>query len=98
MTIYSQPRRAGKTFAGRGHLITLIHVAKKDLGLDEDTYRSMIEQITGERSLKDLSIDQLNLILSHLKASGFVVKDTPARQLADAVRRTLCWHTGTARV
>jgi phage gp16-like protein len=86
MAIYSSGRVVGKTFTtvNRKRFITLIHVAKKDLGLDEDTFRSVIEQITGERSLKELSIDQLNLVLGRLKASGFVVKPKNGKDLKAA--------------
>jgi len=29
-----------------------IHIAKKELGLDEDTYRDVLERVTGQRSAK----------------------------------------------
>ncbi len=92
MTTYSYGgRRAGKNFASRKQLITLIHVAKNELDLDEDTYRSVVEQVTGQRSLKDLSIDQLNAVLNRLKASGFVVKpkDTSLKQADDGQSRMI---------
>jgi phage gp16-like protein len=93
MTIYSSGRSVGKslTTVNRKRFITLIHVAKKDLGLDEDTYRAVIEQTTGQQSLKELSIDQLNAVLNRLKASGFTVKpkDQSLKQADDGQSRMI---------
>lgn len=55
----------------RQKLIAAIHVAKKQLGLDDDTYRDMLQHVTGQRSAKDLTIDQLSQVMKHLEQSGF---------------------------
>lgn len=36
----------------RSPLLAKIHIARKDLGLDEDTYRAVLIRITGKRSAK----------------------------------------------
>lgn len=46
----------------RRALLGAIHVLKRDLGLDDDTYRDALESLTGKRSAGDLSIDQLNTV------------------------------------
>jgi len=58
----------------RQSLVRLIHVAKRDLALDDDTYRAMLVAATGKDSSKDLSVPQLERVLAHMKKSGFTVK------------------------
>lgn len=68
-------------------LIKLIHVGKRDLAFDEETYRDMLESITGKSSSKDLEAWELERVIDHMKGRGFVVragrKGKPARKLAD---------------
>ena len=46
-------------------------MGKKQLGLDDDTYRDMLEQVTGKRSAKDMSDDDLVKVIQHLDQLGF---------------------------
>ena len=55
----------------RNRLLKLIHIAKKQLGLDDDTYRDFLEGITGKRSAADCTMSQLNLVLRRMEAAGF---------------------------
>ncbi len=48
-----------------------IHIAKKELGMDDDTYRAMLMQVAGVSSSKDLTATGRAKVLEHLKASGF---------------------------
>lgn len=48
-----------------------IHVAKKVLALDDDTYRAMLLKVTGKDSAGDLSQVQRTKVLDHLKTLGF---------------------------
>ena len=48
-----------------------IHIAKKQLGLDDDTYRALLMQLAGVNSAKDLTASQLTKVLEHFKKSGF---------------------------
>lgn len=48
-----------------------IHVAKKQLGLDDDTYRAILVRETGKRSTKDMSPDERNSVLDALRRQGF---------------------------
>jgi hypothetical protein len=54
----------------RGQLAA-IHIAKKDLGLDEETYRGMLQEVTGRRSAKDLDHRQAQQVIDHLKKRGW---------------------------
>lgn len=52
-----------------------IHIAKKELGLDDDTYRDMLYGLTGKRSAADLTPAECVRVLKHMNASG--AKVTP---------------------
>jgi len=57
--------------ASRNQRIAAIHMGKKQLGLDDDTYRDMLEQVTGKRSAKDMTDDGLVKVIQHLDQLGF---------------------------
>lgn len=48
-----------------------IHIAKKELGLDDPTYRVLLERITGQTSAKDCTEAQLGKVLDEMKAKGW---------------------------
>lgn len=51
--------------------IAAIHVAKKQLGLDEDTYRAKLNNITGKSSVKDMTESERQRVLTVLRNDGF---------------------------
>jgi len=51
--------------------IAMIHIAKKDLALDDDTYRAMLKQITGLDSCAKMKPWQLQNVIKELKAKGW---------------------------
>lgn len=55
----------------RNQLLAAIHIGKKTLGLDDDVYRDMLENLTGKRSAKDLNLNQLHDVVKHLDSLGF---------------------------
>ena len=55
-------------------LVRLIHVARRDIGMDEETYRSVLLSITGKASASSLGILQLEQVLAHMKKCGFKVR------------------------
>jgi len=59
----------------RNQRLAAIHMGKTKLGLDDDTYRDMLEQIAGKRSAKDLSDDELVKVLQHLETLGFTKRE-----------------------
>ena len=46
----------------RAELIKTIHVQKRDLSLDEDNYRLILESISGKRSCANMDDEHLNLV------------------------------------
>lgn len=57
-----------------------IHVAKQQLGLDDDTLRDVYQRVTGKRSLRDMSQDEQNNVVHELRRSGFKPASTGARK------------------
>lgn len=51
--------------------LAAIHVAKKQLGLDDDTYRDMLFTLTRKRSAGELDQAERQRVLDHLRARGF---------------------------
>lgn len=48
-----------------------IHVARKQLGLDEDTYRTILHRVTGKSSSADMTPAQRGLVLEEFRRLGF---------------------------
>ncbi|EDF1295621.1 DUF1018 domain-containing protein [Salmonella enterica subsp. enterica serovar Enteritidis] len=55
----------------RTSLIKLIHVARRELQLDDDTYRAFLVQYTGKTSCRELTVAQLEQVLDAMKERGF---------------------------
>lgn len=51
--------------------IAAIHVAKKNLGLDDETYRAKLSNITGKSSAKDMTEDERQRVLTVFRNEGF---------------------------
>ena len=60
----------------RNGLIRLIHVARRDLNLDEHNYRAILFAQGGNESLAAMPIDGMKKVLDYLKAQGFKVRTT----------------------
>ncbi|MCG9079436.1 gp16 family protein [Laribacter hongkongensis] len=63
----------------RQRLIRLIHVAKRDLALDDDSYRAILRRIGTKESAADLAVPELEKVLEHMKRSGFKVRSRNSR-------------------
>lgn len=62
----SDPRRRA--------LIGKVHVAKSQLGLDDDLYRGILFDVAGRRSAADCTEAELLKVLAHFESRGFVAK------------------------
>lgn len=51
--------------------LAMIHIARKDLGLDDDTYRDVLWTVGRVRSSKDLDWTGRKKLLEHFKAKGW---------------------------
>nr|WP_262407279.1 regulatory protein GemA [Pseudomonas lactis] len=69
----------------------MIHVARRELRMDDDTYRLLLAGMTGldgATSTADLSVPNLLRVLEQLKLRGFKVRpnNQPKRPLADDIQ------------
>ncbi|MGY3943362.1 gp16 family protein [Aeromonas tecta] len=55
-------------------LLKLVQVGRRELSLDEEDYRALLESVTGARSAKDLKAAQLEAVVKAMKGLGFKVK------------------------
>ncbi|AXE33101.1 MULTISPECIES: gp16 family protein [Chromobacterium] len=62
----------------RNPALAKIHIAKKELGLDDDTYRAMLLSVGGAASSKDLSPAGVDRVLAHMKRCGWKPKSKAA--------------------
>lgn len=99
-----------KTDLQRARLIKLIHVARRELNMDESSYRLMLSNtpiLEGVTSTAELTVPKLNLVLELLKKKGFKVvpkikgNKSPQKLAGDAQSRLIrhLWltlHSGGA--
>lgn len=55
----------------RQGLIAKIHVAQKQLALDDDNYRAILKRITGKLSCKQMNLLELQKIMAEMERLGF---------------------------
>lgn len=76
--VLARPRTAARPAARpaqpRNGALAQIHIAKAQLGLDDDTYRDMLWAVARVRSAADLDHAGRDKVLAHLRASGFKPK------------------------
>ena len=82
-----------KTQLPRNTLIKLIHTGKRALGLDDDTYRDMLENVTGLRSCADMSDKNLTAVLAHMREKGFAASPVPAGKARSAPAKSRGFNT-----
>lgn len=71
-----QTKRA-KVSTAKMAMMAKIHIAKKELGLDDGTYRDVLWRVTGKRSCKKMLIGELEAVVKDMEASGFKSKAAP---------------------
>jgi phage gp16-like protein len=63
-----------------------IHQAAKQLGMDDATYRALLERVTGKRSSGAMTHAERNAVLQELARLGFKRSDATARRRVFAGR------------
>jgi len=61
----------------RNRLLAKIHIAKKQLGLSDESYRGCLIELFGKSSAADLSSSELNTVLNGFKKLGFKTRLSP---------------------
>ncbi|SSZ39306.1 regulatory protein GemA [Bartonella grahamii] len=51
--------------------LAVLHMGKRALGLDDETYRALLYRLTGKQSAKDLDFLEKRLVVAEMKACGF---------------------------
>lgn len=74
-------------------LLKMVQIGKRQLNLDDDVYRDMLEQITGKRSCKGLSDAQLKKVIDWMKTKGFKVKRKPQPRAEEVKVIKAVWIT-----
>lgn len=64
--------------ATRNPMLAKVHIAKKELGLDDATYRAVLERVTGKTSSAGLKDNQLDAVLTEFKRLGWTPKKAGA--------------------
>lgn len=67
-------RRAPSARRSDMPMLAKVQIARKELGLDDDTYRAVLERLTGERTAKGLDDRRLSIVLDEFKAKGWKPK------------------------
>jgi phage gp16-like protein len=76
-------------------MLAKIHIAKKDLALDEEAYRGLLRRVAGVASSRDLSDRQADAVITELKRLGWKPQAStraPA-QRADLRKLYALWGT-----
>jgi hypothetical protein len=66
----TMPRAQGSSSV-RARNMRALHVGKKKLGWDDDTYRDVLDQITRKRSATECSDAELGMVLDFMRERGF---------------------------
>ena len=73
----------------RRALLAQLHIAQKELGLDEETYRAALQTIAGAPSARDLSDDAIERVLAEFRRRGW----RPGKAGGDrSARRSRRWR------
>ncbi|STO57602.1 gp16 family protein [Grimontia hollisae] len=64
----------------RTRLIKLIHIGKRELGLDDETYRALLQRETGKDSCKSMLNNELDTVLRVMERKGFKRKVTQSKK------------------
>ena len=60
-----------KRIETRQSLLAKVHIGKKDLALDDDTYRAVLERVTGKESAKDCTLPELVRVVAEYRRKGW---------------------------
>ncbi|NOE32008.1 gp16 family protein [Vibrio cholerae] len=53
-------------------LLKLVQIGKRELQMDDEAYRSLLEEVTGQRSSRGLPDFKLSMVIDRMKSLGFV--------------------------
>lgn len=65
-----QAAAASRTDVRRKAAIKAVKTCQRQLAMDDDTYRAMLQARTGKRSATELTLTELGVVLDHLRQAG----------------------------
>ena len=77
--------------------LKLIHIAKKQMAWDENTYRAILERITGNASAADLNAKQRSAVIDEFVRLGWKIKQRKGHRKLGTLpedRQRLVWKIG----
>lgn len=84
--------------------VAAIHVAKKQLGLDDEVFRDVCERVTGTRSIRDMSEPLRIRLIEHFRQQGFKPASKGTRKPLEGkfapklqALWIACWNLGITR-
>jgi phage gp16-like protein len=72
--VHSAPPQGSARGGDRAKLLAKIHVAKKQLAMEESSYRALLQRLVGLDSAGDATLAQLDAILAEFRRLGFTGK------------------------
>lgn len=75
----------------RRALLAKVHVAKKELGLDEDLYRMTLRKVTGHESAAACTDAELARFLYHCRERGWAPKKRAGAELSKRREIRMIW-------
>lgn len=70
----------------RRFMIAKVKIAQKQIGMDDDTYHAMLDELFGVESCTKLNNEQLHKLILHFQKCGWQAKRGSARRGADRKR------------
>lgn len=71
-------------------LLAKVHIAKKELGLDDEVYRAMLRRLTGQDTAKGLTVGEFDVVLKEFERLGWEPKsatEKPKRSSDARIRK-----------
>ncbi|MDR5803423.1 regulatory protein GemA [Caballeronia sp. LZ001] len=68
-------------------MLAKIHIGKRQLGLDDDTYRAMLRSVASVDSARELDVIGAENVLRHMRRCGFVATSKHGRRPRVALPR-----------
>lgn len=69
-----QGKGVGREQLQRRALLAKVHIAKKELGLDDGLYRAILKEEFGVESAADLRVEELEQLVRRFEEKGFITK------------------------
>ena len=70
MTVARPKKKSGGKQTPRQRMLAAIHICKNRLDLDDEEYRDLLQTLTGKRSAKDCSQQELRTIMDGFRKMG----------------------------